>query len=266
MLRRTAQPLRPPARTSRRQAGVTLTELLVGTTVGALVLIGISSTYLLGARATTQNVQQARLQQELRAVLELMQQDIRRAGYWAFPSGAASNAADNPFQRTIAGFNTDLRTGAVSGETTASCLLYSYDMDDNGKVGCGICSPEGEALLDGSNVEMFGFRLRNGAIELRIRKDGSDDTFDCASGSGRWERLTDDRNVRITTLSFDIPTTTLNLNPSKDSADPCSTGDICRTSRSVDITLIGELKNSPDVQLRLDGTAAVRNDRYFHQD
>jgi type II secretory pathway component PulJ len=256
MLKRTDPPLNSPARSSRRQTGVTLAELLVGTTVGALVLIGIAATYLLGARATAQNIQQARLHQELRAALDLMQQDIHRASYWAFPSGASSDPADNPFQQTIAGFNTDLRTGEVSGEATASCLLYSYDLNDNGKVGCGSCSPDENALLDGANVEMFGFRLRNGSIELRVRKDEDDNTFDCGSGSGRWERITDDRNVRITTLQFDItPPTT-----------PCATGELCRTARSVDILLIGELKQSPDVRLRLEATAAVRNDHYSRGD
>jgi type II secretory pathway component PulJ len=256
MLKRTDRPLGPPARAPRQQTGVTLTELLVGTTVGALVLIGISATYLLSARSTAQNIQQARLHQELRAALDLMQQDIHRAGYWAFPSGASSDPAENPFQQTIDGLNTDLRTGEVTGEAAASCLLYSYDLNDNGKVGCGSCSPEENALLDGANVEMFGFRLRNGSIELRIRKDEDDDTFECASGSGRWERLTDDNNVRITTLRFDItPPST-----------PCATGDLCRTARSVNILLIGELKHSPDVRLRLGATAAVRNDRYFRKE
>ncbi|EGV16519.1 hypothetical protein [Thiocapsa marina] len=256
MLKRTVQPIGPPVRMPRRQIGVTLTELLVGTTVGALVLTGISATYLMGVRATTQNIQQARLHQELRAVLDLMQQDIHRAGYWAFPAGTSSDPAENPFQQTIDGFNTNLRIGAVGGEAAASCLLYSYDLNDNGKVGCGSCSPEEDALLDGANVEMFGFRLRNGSIQLRMRKDEDDDTFDCASGSGRWERITDDNNVRITTLRFDIPSPTT----------PCASGELCRTARAVDILLIGELKHSPDVRLRLEATAAVRNDRYFRQE
>lgn len=256
MLKRTVQPIGPPVRMPRRQIGVTLTGFLVGTTVGAFVLIGISATYLMGVRATTQNIQQARLHQELRAVLDLMQQDIHRAGYWAFPTGTSSDPAENPFQQTIDGFNTDLRTGAVSGESTASCLLYSYDLNDNGKVGCGSCSPDNDAFLDGANVEMFGFRLRNGSIELRMRKDEDDASFDCASGSGRWERITDEKSVRITTLRFEI----------RRQASPCATGDLCRTTRSVNILLIGELKHSPDVRLRLEATAAVRNDRYFRQE
>jgi prepilin peptidase dependent protein B len=257
-----------PACPPRRQTGMTLPELLVGTTVGALVLVGISTTYVLGARASAQNVEQARLSQELRAAVEIMQQDIRRAGYWSFPSDESSDPADNPFQRTIDGIDTDLRTGAVSGETAGSCLLYTYDSDLTGKVGvCSGCSPAGFAnsRFDRASMEMFGWRLKEGAIQMRtgLLPANSDVTFSCISGS--WEKVTSD-DADITALGFTVTSTTVNLNPSKSVTDPCAENDPCRESRVVEILLAGELAADPSVRQGLRTNAAVRNDRYFVRD
>lgn len=248
---------------------MTLTDLLVGTTVGALVLIGLSTTYVLGVRAAGENIQQTRLNQELRAVLELLQQDSRRAGYWAFPSGAATVPTDNPFQRTIDGVNNDLQTGAVSGEEPASCLLYSYDLNANGKIGvCEGCSLQGEgfdiALYDGTNVEMFGIQLKNQSVRMRMRRTASEQVYNC--DTGHWESLTSD-DVHITALHFSIiPATPTNLNPKKAADDDCETGDTCQTSRALEILLTGEIASDSAVRHTLQGTVAIRNDRYYIQE
>lgn len=269
MLRHPVEPRRSHAGSRRGSTGITLTDLLVGTTVGALVLIGLSTTYVLGVRAAAQNMQQARLNQELRAVLELIQQDSRRAGYRAFPPGHAVAPTDNPFQRTVDGVNNDLHTGAPSGEPTASCLLYSYDLNANGRIGlCEGCSPQGDGfdidVYDGTNVEMFGFQLKNTAVRMRVRRTASEQVFDC--DSGRWETLTSD-DIRITRLHFSIISAPpANLNPAKAADDACTTGDTCRVSRVLEILLTGELANDPGVRQTLEAAVAVRNDRYFVQE
>jgi prepilin-type N-terminal cleavage/methylation domain-containing protein len=45
------------------QCGFTLTELMVGLTVGSLVLSGTTAVYLLTARAAAENIRHARLNQ-----------------------------------------------------------------------------------------------------------------------------------------------------------------------------------------------------------
>lgn len=184
---------------------MTLVSLLIGTALSATVLSGIASAYLLTLQATTENIRAARLNQELRAVLELMQRDIRRAGYWARPVGA--DPADNPFVAQYAGIDNDLQAGAASGEAPGSCLTYSYDLNDNGLIGvCDACSglvaPLDADPFDRSNVEMMGFRLRAGAVQMRVRRaNQADQSFDCVSGA--WEAITS-ADVRITALAFRI--------------------------------------------------------------
>ena len=232
--------------TLRRQAGVTLTDLLVGTTVGALVLIGISSTYVLGARSTSQNVDQARLNQELRALLEIMQQDIRRAGYWDMSDVEDADPAQNPFQSTIDGIDRRLRTGQVDEESAGSCVLYSYDFE-----------PDNATALT-----MFGFRLRNQYVQMRTGPSNVGDmTFECAIGSGSWERLTSD-DVRIKELRFTIETAQTNLAPGKEGAG-CEKNELCRETRQVAILIAGQIRDDRAVRQSLQATVAVRNDRYF---
>ncbi|SDW47225.1 hypothetical protein [Thiocapsa roseopersicina] len=230
----------------RRQAGVTLTDLLVGTTVGALVLIGISTTYVLGARSTSQNVEQARLNQELRAVLEIMQQDIRRAGFWDMSVVADPDPAKNPFESTIDGIDRRLRTGQVGGESTGSCILYSYDLEHGNPTA----------------MTMFGFRLRDQSVQMRTGPSSvGDKTFECTIGSGSWERITSE-DVRITDLRFTIVTAQTNLAPGKEDV-ACATDELCRESRRVAILMAGRIRNDPAVRQSLQATVAVRNDRYF---
>ncbi len=230
----------------RRQTGVTLTDLLVGTTVGALVLIGISTTYVLGARSTSQNVEQARLNQELRAVLEIMQQDIRRAGYWDMSEADDPDPAQNPFQSSIDGIDRRLRTGQVAGESTESCILYSYDLEHDNPTA----------------MTMFGFRLRHQSVQMRTGPSSVDDkTFACTIGSGSWERITSE-DVRITTLRFTITIAQTNLAPEKEDA-ACATNELCRETRQVAILIAGRIRDDQAVRQSLQATVAVRNDRYF---
>ena len=149
-----------------RQSGVTLIGLMIGMAVGILVLAATLSLYLMIAKGARENIQQARLNQELRAALEVMQQDLRRAGYWDFAdtngdgdangdglftwqdlgvdadgSGTFDSNGDrktdtldlhplnNPFQRQYGRVNNDLciDTDASSGACAAPVCTATHD-------------------------------------------------------------------------------------------------------------------------------------------
>jgi prepilin peptidase dependent protein B len=245
------------------QCGFTLTELMVGLTVGSLVLSGTTAMYLMTARAAGENIRHARLNQELRAAMEIMQQDIRRAGYWALPEVA--DPAENPFQSRIGDIEYDLRTGAAIDEPAASCLTYAYDLNANARIGfCDGCASIGppfeDDAYDRTNMEMFGFRLRGGSIQMRTRRaSGSELTFDCRSGW--WEAITSGE-ILVTRLRFSIRTRPVNLNPAKARTDICTTADLCQQIRTVEILLAGQLAGDARLHQTLSASIAVRNDRY----
>jgi type II secretory pathway component PulJ len=234
---------------------------MVGMTVGALVLTGLSSVYLLSVRGAAENMRIVRLNQELRALMEVMSREIRRAGYWKAPAGA--DPADNPFQadRTVV---TDIQISAATGEPSASCITFTYDANDNGLVGvCSQCAPSGVfsgAPYDRTNVEMFGFRLRDGAVQMR-RQLGSagESTFGC--NSGRWEALTSGE-VQITQVVFAMTARGHNLDAAPTASAPCVAGGLCQQVRVIEIRLTGTLATDASVSQNLTSKISVRNDRY----
>jgi type II secretory pathway pseudopilin PulG len=333
-----------------RQSGVTLISLMIGMLVGILVLTGTLSVYLLIVKGARENIQQARLNQELRAALEVMQQDIRRAGYWDFAdtnqdgdsnadgvltwsdlgvnaggSGTfdtngdgATDALDlhpvnNPFQRQYGPINNDLCIGTDSGTgacvaehctatnatgdcltgiQTGSCITYTYDLDQDGRIGVRSCDLDAAAAdcprpagapFNAANhepyawrpwyppaeadktkaiaMEMFGYRLRGGRIDMRVGWSNSGDvSFGCDSGS--WEGITSSE-ITIAHLEFTLTTLLRNANPAKSRTDTCATGDLCQRIRSVGITLAGHLAQDDSTRQTLSALVAVRNDRYL---
>ncbi len=143
----------------------------------------------------------------------------------------------------------------LSSVQQGSCLTYSYDLDADGRVGIRACDkgetekdcPRPAAAPSGApfdarrdepyawrswyppnakrpaksiEMEMFGFRYRNSAIEMRVGRTGDGDiSFGCTSG--RWERITSP-DIEITRLQFTLTTAPRNANPDKARTDPCA--------------------------------------------
>lgn len=228
-----------------KQRGFSLTELMIGSAVGLIVIAGAVQLYLLNLRATLDNLRLSRLNQELRATLDLLQNDLRRAGYWSFVPGA-ENPADNPFQNE----DNRLRLGHAPAEAADTCVLYSYDANADGRVGVGAAGALGPAVST-ANLEQFGFRLRDGKVQMR--NGGS--AFDCHSGS--WQAISDP-DTEIMRLHFTLTETCSNpLDPEH----ACRSGDPALLRRRVAIVIAGRSRSDNTVTHQLDSTVAIANDR-----
>ena len=160
----------------RPSAGFSLVELMVGIAIGLVVLVGLSSVYIntvVGGRTTTASNQ---LSQELRALMDIMVNDLRRAGY---SSGGVAGAA-NPFL-----------AATTAPRLEAGCVLYSYDATFLG-VTPGVPGDE----------DRFGFRLNADGVVQAVRPGTLASTATpCADA--KWEPLTDEISTEVTTLEFD---------------------------------------------------------------
>jgi len=67
--------------TYKKNRGVTLIEMLVGLLVGLVVVAAAGSVYITTFRGQTGNTKLVRLNQDLRAMMDIMARDIRRAGF-----------------------------------------------------------------------------------------------------------------------------------------------------------------------------------------
>lgn len=227
------------------QSGFSLTELMVGSTAGLLVIATTLHLYALNVRATADTLRVSRLNQELRGTLDLLRGDLRRAGYWAGEPGD-TQPLDNPFHSS----GNDLALGQAGGEAADSCILYSYDVNGDRLVGVG---PSGtaDAISSTVNLEQFGFRLRNGQVQMR----NGGTPFSCAGGS--WQAVSDP-DTAITRLQFTLLDDCISL---LDTAQPCVAGDPGVLRRRVRVAIEAHVRSDPAIVQRLDTTVSIANDK-----
>ena len=259
-----------------KQRGLTIVELLVGMTVGAIVVGGATAIYTSSVRGSNDTLLAAKLNQELSAALHVMSSDIRRAGFWAT---AINNRADeNPFSTPGATMLTvrDSMVGNAAQPPTGqgSCITYAYDAT----------YLPGNAMGVVENVDLFGFRLNGGVLEMR--QVGAVDGAECVGGTclsctnGTWQEVTDPDLIQITALNFDLANSQC-LNASEpDGLDDNGDGaiddrdemncymnvpangssEVTLESREVTITVNGRLVGDNSVQATMSQTVRVRND------
>jgi prepilin peptidase dependent protein B len=160
-------------------AGFTLVELLVGVAIGVFLLFGVVTVFTNTVRGSADNLRSARLNQELSSAMEMMINDIRRAGY--------SSGLDNAYFDMVT-TDGDAADGVIREAQvnlpSATCVLYSYDENSNGTIDA---------------TDRHGFRLVNGVIQTRI--SGADVT-NCDNNADNWQPLTDGGTINVTTLAF----------------------------------------------------------------
>lgn len=149
--------------------GFTLVEMLVATVLGLFVTAVIITVFATNVRTSNENLRMVRLNQELRGVMALMVDELKRAGY-----SADTENSD---------FMSDFNYGA-------GCIRYSYDDDEDG-------------VRDGN--ERFGFKLNANKVQW-TRSGGNvgatKGSADCTSGT--WNSLTTIDVASISTLDFDL--------------------------------------------------------------
>jgi type IV pilus assembly protein PilW len=75
-----------------RQSGISLAELLIALVIGLLLLSGVIQIYVSNQQSYIALEQLARMQETGRFVLDAMNQDLRRAGYWGGNVDLSTNA------------------------------------------------------------------------------------------------------------------------------------------------------------------------------
>ncbi|POZ61074.1 hypothetical protein C2I19_15390 [Chromobacterium alticapitis] len=152
--------------------GVSLLELLVGMTIGLLLLLAMSSLLVNLLNGQARDRRQVQLGAMLDASLSLMAMELRRAGYW----NGAGEAKDNPF-------------GKLYIEPGGSCLRYAYDAPAPPKT-------------DGKRF--FAFRLtRDAAGQGRIQRLSADaPAWSCDAPDTQWDDLSKPEIGVIDSLNF----------------------------------------------------------------
>lgn len=148
-------------RIERLEVGATIVELMIGLTLGLMITASALAMLASTTSGASSALGSARLNIELRGGMDVMVEDIRRAGFGL--SGCDPNLA------------TDIAVYDFDEDGIDDCVVYAYDSNNDG------------------SCNFYGYRMEGGAISSR--DGGSGDASDCANGS--WESLTDPGTVVI---------------------------------------------------------------------
>lgn len=260
----------------KRQRGLTMVEMLVGLTVGVIVLGGAITVYASSVQSSNETLRGSRLNQEIAGLILVIANDVRRAGYWEAGAGAALQL--NPFSQpnaTALAVVDDMTNNAAQAATgQGSCITYAYDATYLAGNTAGVLE----------NTDLFGFRLNNGVVQMR--QVGVVDGTACVGGSclsctnGTWANVTDPDLIEVTALNFDLSDSTcLNAvepNLVDDDADgvvddddeadcyvtvpAAGSGDVTSESRQIRVTVTARLAGDPSTGASASQTIRVRND------
>lgn len=244
----------------KKQYGYNLIEIMIALLLGLFVIGSTLTIYINTVKGSSDTVKAARLNHDLEAAMSLMINDIRRAGYWG-GARVGANSNNNPFTSET-GDVTDVKVrnlaDPITDLTSGDCLLYSYDNNGDGTV---------------DSNERYGFRLREGSIEMKFTGDPADPAT-CDVNEGEWQKNTAENEMVITGLIFDLSgskclnvttSTSFNSTCADVAAGNLNPGNQVVETRQVSITLSGRLKNDATVTKTLTDFVKVRNDRVFVQ-
>jgi len=244
-----------------RQAGLSLVELMVGITIGLIVVAAAS---LMMTNQVTENSRllvETQLQQDLRAAAELMLHEMRRAGY----NGKAEASVWSPSNPTpVANIYAPTRAPlapTVAPAQTSDRFFYAYDRGSN-------------AVNMPATNESFGFLLakdENGKGVLfavngtSFAPVASPPSFDFPSGVNPAQQpLTDPALIDITDFKVTLISQPTSMGAYANPPQNCVPGAPncpCLIVRRVDISITANAVRDTAVQRTIKLSGRIRNDQ-----
>ncbi len=214
----------------KKQRGISIVEMLISMTlsllaVGMMVVL-VSST--LGTGSTT--IQMSRLSQELRASMQLMSRDLRRAN---FHSGFLACFA-NINCRSDLGITTYVNNIHINA--AGDCFWYWLDRD-------------GDADLSNDAVGGFRFSTVGGVGVIQMRTSGNS-AANCDDGND-WELITDPNIVEI--ISFAV-------SDDDSYTETLTAGGDTQVVEKIRLHINGRMARNADVQREIEDLILIRND------
>ncbi len=212
--------------THPRQRGLSMVELLIGAAIGLVVAAAAAKLLAGHLRESRSLLLEARLMQDLRTATDLVTRDLRRAGYWG---AAASGVWLSGVSGVLANPYAALPPGSAASD--AISFQFSRDASENNSI---------------DSNERFGFRLRNGALDMQL-------------GAAGWQAVTD--TTVLTVTAFSITPTVQGVNLAGYCARAC-TGSACpqQQVRSLAVSLTARAVADSTVSRSTHSEVRLRND------
>lgn len=215
--------------------GLSLIELMVAMAVALTVMTAVSAAYLSHLRSNTQITLAVRLNQEVRGLLDLMVNDIRRAGFATSQPHLYPDALRyNPYFAPEVG---------LTVQDDGRCITYAYNREN--------IQPEARPS------DRLGFRLSAGALLA-----GKSKTSASSCTEGQWETISDP-GLEIVDLRFQLTSYTepITGGPGSDVPPLCTDASPCAESMAVEVFLEARYRSQPALTQSAAQRVVVRNIR-----
>jgi prepilin peptidase dependent protein B len=214
----------------KNQRGISLVEMMISMVLSLLVVMIMVVLMASTLGTGTATIQMSRLSHELRASMQLMSRDLRRAN---FHSGFL-NCFANINCRDDLGITAYVNTININAD--GDCFWYWLDRDGN-------------ADLSDDAVGGFRFGTVGGIGVIQMRTAGNlapncDDETD-------WELITDPNTVEITSF---------NISNSDSYTEILSAAGDNQVVEKIRLTINGRMVADPSVQRRIQDLILIRND------
>ncbi|NVK30148.1 MAG: prepilin-type N-terminal cleavage/methylation domain-containing protein [Gammaproteobacteria bacterium] len=219
-----------------KQKGITLIELMVGMVLGLLVTGIAIQMYISTLGITKQTTETVRLNQELRAIADLIITDVRRAGYWS----GATTGSTNPYSIM------------VSDNGGGGTHLQVFDSPAGGSNNCIVVSYENNTPSPSEHI--YGYRVSGAVIQmLTVTSYASGSYADCGdpagySATGSWVTLSDSRVFSVSPDSLVFTT------------NSGGTSWASASSKSITVAVKGSAAGDPKISRELLDTVRIRNE------
>lgn len=222
------------ARASGAPRGLSVVELMVGLAVGMFIVAAalLSTVHL--TESNRRVLLEARLNQDMRATMDMVTRHLRRAGYWGNAQAGARGADGSATSYATTGY---AEVTPVAGAASAVSLRIAQDADD----------------LAGAD-ETFEFRLEpdaQGKGRLQVRLAGATNYQDLTDPA-----ITDVRDFRVEPRNADPVALSCPGSCASGSLPACPTLQV----RRYEVSLTARASFDPAVQRTLQATVRLRND------
>jgi prepilin peptidase dependent protein B len=190
----------------KKETGFTLIELMIGITIGLIVLIGAGGFFMATLNSSNAATKQQRFEQTIQVLTNVMSSEIRKAGYANVGVTLTKQANGEHYFA-----NTD-------------CLLLSHST-----------ATEDERF--------YGFKLVNNIVYMYSGLINSPNA--CTATVTDWEAVTDLSYIKVTQLWFDIGKVDLTANYDCASAPTAGADDIPRITLGVEAVGLMAVGSTP---------------------
>lgn len=237
---------------SGRQHGLSIVELMVGITVGLIVAAGASMVAVNQINEHRRLMLETQVQQDLRTAADLLQQELRRAGFrgipeagvWA-PAQAVGSLSEQGPQLASPNPYASFDVTTVANTSTTASYLYARRVN-------GVYSTAGAARTN----EHFGIRWNQQNRVLYVQLGVN------ADGQPNWQPITDPDSVQIDELTIEPITQSISLGDFCDK--PCGTASTpaCPTQkiRDVRFKIVATARHDANIVRTLSGVERIRAD------